>query len=167
MANDVYIKIDANRPISFGNAITHPFKPIAESGSLASVGYTKLDIVEEFDKLDYRFVESLNFIASSGDVSDPNAAGTAASVVYSAVPNRRHVISSIHWSYSVTPTTGNIKVLDGSSVVFDTDITSAGAGFHPFDPPKQGSPGQSMTVILASGAGSSIGTLSVGGHAII
>lgn len=167
MPNDVYIKIDSNRPISYGNAVVHPFKPIAESGSVRTIGYTKTDILEEFDKLDYRFIESLNFISSSGDVSDPNAAGQATSVVYSSVPGRSHVISSVHWSYSVTPTTGNIKVLDGSSVIFDTDITSAGAGFHSFEPPKQGSPGQSMTVILASGAGSSIGTLSVGGHAII
>lgn len=160
MPNDVYVKIDPNRPISFGNAITHPFKPIAASGSLASVGYTLDDINQEFDKLDYRFVEKLNFIASSGDVSIGASPGLTTEIVYSGIVGHRHVLAGVSWSYDATPTTGNIKIKDGTSVIYDLDITAAGPGFQYFDPPKQGSVGSSMTITLASGAGSATGQLS-------
>jgi hypothetical protein len=102
--------------------------------------------------------------AAAGDVHAPSA-NTAAVVTYSAVSTARHAISGIAWSYSAAPTGGNLQVEDGSgTTVFSMDITAAGAGFIPFDPPKKGSLNTALIVTLAAGGGGISGKVSVLGH---
>ena len=46
---------------------------------------------------------------------------------------------------SAAPTNGNLKVEDGSgTTVVSLDVTAAGPGFVPFDPPLSGSPGTAL-----------------------
>lgn len=104
-------------------------------------------------------------LASNADVHAP-AANTAAVVTYAA-PERPlgHVISGVCWSYAGgDPTGGNLKIEDGGVTVFSMDITSAGAGFIPFDPPKRGSAGQPLVITLAAGGASVTGKLSIRSH---
>lgn len=103
--------------------------------------------------------------ASSADVQAP-AANTAAVVTYAAAGSRmHHVLSGIAWSYSGTPTGGNLKIEDGSgTTIFSMDITAAGAGYVPFTPPKRGSANTALIVTLAAGGAGITGKVSVLGH---
>jgi hypothetical protein len=103
---------------------------------------------------------------AAADVHAP-AANTAAVVTYEAVAALHHVISGIAWSYagSGTLTGGNLKVEDGAgTTVFSIDITSLGAGFIPFIPPKRGTVNTAMVVTLAAGGADVTGKVSVLGH---
>ena len=93
------------------------------------------------------------------------AAATAAVITIAAVAAKQHNIDCVVWSYSAAPTGGNLKVEDGAGVtVFSMDITSAGAGFIPFNPLMRGSVNTAMIVTLASGGGSVVGKVNVPAH---
>jgi hypothetical protein len=101
---------------------------------------------------------------SSADLHAP-AANTPAVVTYAGLPGRRHFLSGFTWSYSSAPVGGNVQIEDGTgSVVFSLDITTAGAGFIPFAPPKGGTPGAAMVITLAAGGAGVQGKLSITGH---
>lgn len=88
---------------------------------------------------------------STGDVHAPSS-NTAAVLSYAAVADRRHTIGLIAWSYSGTPTGGNLKVEDGAgTTVFSLDITTGGPGFLPFAPPLSGSRSTALVITLAAG----------------
>lgn len=89
---------------------------------------------------------------------------TAATITYALASGVSHVISGIAWSYGSTPTGGNLSITDGSTVVWSMDITSAGAGFIPFQPPKMGTAGSQMLVTLADGGAACAGKVSVAAH---
>src|SRR5262249_33890385 len=77
----------------------------------------------------------------------------------------QHCLSGVAWSYSGTPTNGNLKIEDGSgNTVFSMDITAAGAGFLPFVPPKKGTANTALILTLAAGGVGITGKLSAWSH---
>lgn len=99
---------------------------------------------------------------SSDDVHAP-AANTAAAVTYSGAAGTQHRIAGIAWSYSDTPTGGNLKVEDGSgTTVFEIDVTDKGHGFVPLL--AKGSDDTDLIVTLAAGGAGISGKVSVLGH---
>ncbi len=101
---------------------------------------------------------------STSDVHAPSS-NTAAVLTYSAVTGQRHVLSGLAWSYSATPTSGNLKIEDGAgTTIFSLDITTAGPGFVPFAPPLSGSASTALIVTLAAGGSGVSGKLNVLGH---
>ncbi len=108
-----------------------------------------------------------------GGQAAPNdyATGTHAAVVvtYAAAGvGVAHSIAGVAWSYSGgTPTNGALTIADGTNTIFSIDITAAGPGFIPFNPPKIGTPNQAMTITLADGGASLVGKVTVIGHALI
>lgn len=102
--------------------------------------------------------------SAAGDVATPGS-NAAAVVTYAAVADSYHVVSGLAWSYSNTPTGGNLKIEDGSgTTVFSVDITTGGAGFLPFSPYKRGTTNTAMIVTLAAGGSGITGKLSVVNH---
>lgn len=101
---------------------------------------------------------------STSDLHAPSS-NTAAVVTYSAVTGQRHVLTGIAWSYSGTPTNGNLKVEDGvGTTVVSLDITAAGPGFIPFPPPLSGSPNTALIITLAAGGSGVSGKVNILGH---
>lgn len=101
---------------------------------------------------------------STADVHAP-AANTAAQITYAAVAKRAHAVSGVAWSYSGTPTGGNLKLENGAgNTVFALDISSAGAGLIVFPHPKRGAPNTALIVTLAAGGAGVSGKLSVLNH---
>jgi hypothetical protein len=98
---------------------------------------------------------------STNDTNSP-AGNTAAVITYAAAGSGKfNCLGGIFWSYSGTPTNGNLKIEDGSgNTVFSMDITGAGAGFVPFTPPKMGSANTAMIITLAAGGGGVSGRVS-------
>jgi hypothetical protein len=105
----------------------------------------------------------------SGVVSDSTdvatATNAAAAITYGAAgAGARHAISGLCWSYSGPPTGGGLIVTDGGTTVFTIDITSAGAGFIPFDPFKLFAVNTDVVVTLAAGGSGVVGKVSVPCH---
>ena len=101
---------------------------------------------------------------SAADVAAP-AANTQAQVQYAAGgAGVVHTIGGIAWSYSAAPTGGNLQISDGANVIFNMDITAAGAGFIPFTPPKKGTANTTLTITLAAGGTGVSGKVSVLSH---
>ncbi len=100
-------------------------------------------------------------IPATAAMTGTAVAATAVTITVAAptISGQRNVIDGVVWSYSAAPTGGHISVKDGSTVVFECDITAAGAGYLPVV--RKGSPNGAMTVVLASGAGSVIGFCNV------
>lgn len=100
--------------------------------------------------------------SSTGDTHAP-ASNTAAVLTYAAVAGRKHVLDALVWSYSGTPTGGNLKVEDGSgTTVFSMDVTAAGAGFVEFHLPLSGRENTALIVTLAAGGSGVSGKVNAG-----
>ncbi len=98
------------------------------------------------------------------DVHAPSS-NTAAVITYAATTAKSHVLTGIVWSYSGTPTAGNLKIENGSgTTVFSIDITGGGPGVIYFDPFKAGSINTAMIITLAAGGSGISGKVSVIGH---
>jgi len=89
------------------------------------------------------------------------AVNTAAVVTFAAMVGRRQVIYKPTWSYSDTPTAGQLTVASGGQVLHTWYITSGGPGFIPIL--VVGRPGQNLVVTLAA-AGAVSGSVSVEKH---
>lgn len=165
MPDDVFYKIDPTKPIRLGSAIVSPLFPIEiGSGVYAGRSFSIDDI--GIQELQYRFFDGVNIVSEpSGTVVSPS--GGVASIFYSpAGDNRFHGIFGLQWSYSNTPTSGGIRIFDGSQKIFDVDITSAGPGFFNFEEPKTGSVDTEMQIILSAGGSGVVGKLNSNGHFI-
>jgi hypothetical protein len=94
------------------------------------------------------------------------SAGAAAAITYSAgASGVQHCLGGVAWSYSATPTSGGLKIEDGSgNIVFQIDITAAGPGYIPFTPPKKGTAATAMIVTLLAPGGAVIGRINVLSH---
>lgn len=121
--------------------------------------------------LDQRYLawegrQVVNLPVASGDY----ATGTNAAAVInlaSVGAGRNHVVTGINCGYSATPTSGSIKIEDGSgNVVFKAPITSAGNNTINFYPPKIGSSNTAMIITLAAGGSGVVGDLNVIGRRI-
>jgi hypothetical protein len=89
--------------------------------------------------------------------AEPNAA-TAAVITLNATSAGRQ-FRYIYWSYSATPTGGQLSITNGGTEVFKLHITAGGPGFIPFPGTAVGTDGAAVVVTLASGGGSVEGTL--------
>ena len=73
------------------------------------------------------------------------------------------MLDSIQWSYSGSPTSGNLKVEDGSgTTVFSIDVTAAGPGFFAFAPALAGRANTALIVTLAAGGSGVSGKVNAG-----
>lgn len=90
--------------------------------------------------------------AAAANIHLPSS-NTAAVVTFAAAGSGvSNVIGGVAWSYSATPTAGNLKIEDGSgTTVFSIDITSAGPGFIPFARPLRGATNTALIITLAAG----------------
>lgn len=89
--------------------------------------------------------------ASSANVHAPSS-NTAAVLTFSAAGSGvSHVLGGVAWSYSGTPTGGNLKIEDGATTVFSIDVTVSGPGVVYLDPPLQGTANTALVVTLAAG----------------
>lgn len=61
----------------------------------------------------------------STPVYDAPAANTAAVVTIAAVAGQRHRITGLGYSYSASPTGGNLLITDGGTTIVDIDVTSS------------------------------------------
>src|SRR4051794_39129212 len=104
-------------------------------------------------------------VASRSDVNIP-ASNTAAVITYAAgASGVQHCLSGVAWSYSATPTSGSLKIEDGSgNIVFQVEITAGGPGFIPFNPPKKGTAATAFILTLAAGGVSVSGKVNACGH---
>jgi len=104
----------------------------------------------------------LSVPAAAADVNAP-AQATAAVITLAAVAGKKHIISQITYSYSATPTGGNLKVEDVSgTTVFNVDVPAAGVGQIFFRQPLRGAAANTaMIITLASGAGTVVGKVNV------
>jgi hypothetical protein len=96
-------------------------------------------------------------------LSHAPAAATAAVVTLNADADKVNILGQIFYSYTATPTGGEIKVEDeaGTVIFGPLDITAAGPGSFTFQPPIAGRKNKAMIITLASGAGAVVGTLTV------
>lgn len=101
-------------------------------------------------------VRNAPVLGTSADTatSSTNAAGT---ITYAAVATKRHSISGVAWSYSGALTGGKITVKDGSTTIFEIDITASGPGSVQFPRPKAGSINTDMTITIAAGGSGVVG----------
>src|SRR3990167_10859241 len=81
------------------------------------------------------------------------AANTAVTITLTAVPNMKHRLSYVAWSYTAAPTGGRLTIANGSgNTVFDVDITASGPGAL-LPPDLVGSPNTAVIITLAAGSG--------------
>jgi hypothetical protein len=85
------------------------------------------------------------------------SAGLAATITITGQTGRPTILSQVDWSYSSAPTGGNIKVQDGSTTIWEVDVTAAGPGFKTFTPPLSITPGANMVITLAAPGGAIVG----------
>lgn len=88
-------------------------------------------------------------------------ANTAAVITIAAVAGKTITIHGCQWSYSLSPTGGNLLITTntGATTLISLDITAAGPGGFNFAIP--GLPNKNVTLTLASGTGSCVGKLNV------
>lgn len=86
-------------------------------------------------------------------------ANTAAVVTVNAATGLTHTIHGIQWSYSTSPTGGNLLIQSNGVTLWSVDITAGGPGGYNFTMPA--TPNQNLVVTLASGTGACVGKLNV------
>jgi hypothetical protein len=101
--------------------------------------------------------------ASPFDTVAP-AANAAATTGYGGIGGYSHAIGGVAWSYNGTPTGGNLIIQDGSTTIFQIDVTAAGPGFIPFDPPLAITAGNALTATLAAGGSGVSGKVNFASH---
>jgi hypothetical protein len=86
------------------------------------------------------------------------SANADAVITYSAAgAGISNAITGVAWSYNGVPTTGRLTVADGSNVIFDIDITTAGPGVFTFPFIKKGTANTAMTIKLFAGGSNVVG----------
>ena len=90
--------------------------------------------------------------------SAQGGANADVTVTILGLPNLRHRIYTVGWSYSAAPTAGKVSStgLEGNQT--DLDITAGGIGQLPY-PPVDGRVGTAVSVTLAAGGGTVVGKL--------
>ena len=80
------------------------------------------------------------------------ASGVDATIYLPSETNRSHVIYGVSFSYSNSPANGVLQMQSPSgTVVYSEDITSAGAGFFPFENGLKFPKGSDVRIILTNG----------------
>lgn len=100
--------------------------------------------------------------AATGNTNNPGT--NAAAVITLAAPGAGifNVIAGVYWSYGAAPTGGNLQITDNAGLFFEVDITAAGPGFMPFDPPiRNAAANHPMVITLAAGGSAIQGRINV------
>lgn len=96
-----------------------------------------------------------------------SASGTnaPATVTLAADPLCRHVLDSVSFSYSATPTSGRLSITDGGATVYDLDLVAAGPWQCPFPAGLESSMlGNALVITLAAGGLGVTGKVNVDWH---
>lgn len=151
--------------------------PQSAPSGLVTVVDRRANVVTDFasgkvaTSLDQRYLswdhrEVINLPVSSGDYATGSNAA-AVITLPAAGPGRNHVITGITCGYSSAPTSGSVKIEDGSgNVVFKTPIASAGENTINFYPPKIGGSNTAMIITLAAGGAGVVGDLNIIGRRV-
>jgi hypothetical protein len=99
--------------------------------------------------------------------STPNkataAANTAVTVTLAAVAGESHRLTYLAYSYSASPTGGQITITDGGTTIFDLDVTSSWEVFESLPPGGiKCSTNSAVVLTLAAGGAGIVGKLNVG-----
>lgn len=108
------------------------------------------------------FVRSVSHKSNRATIKRANhspVANTAAVVTVNASSGFTHTVHGVQWSYSTSPTGGNLLITSNGVTLYSIDITASGPGGFNFAIP--GTPNQNVVVTLASGTGSCVGKLNV------
>jgi hypothetical protein len=90
------------------------------------------------------------------------AANTAVTITLAASGTTTHVVTVLAYSYSASPTGGQITIKDGATTVFDLDVTSTWEVVASMPPGGiKGTAGAAMTVTLAAGGAGITGKLNI------
>jgi hypothetical protein len=89
-------------------------------------------------------------VPDAADAAVAGAANAAATWTRAGVAGASHVLSGVWWSYSAAPTGGRLTVSDGTITYRDLDVTAAGPGFLPCNPPLKMPAGRPLTLTLAA-----------------
>lgn len=101
----------------------------------------------------------------SADSTSTAAADTDVVKTYAAEAGIAHLIPAIIFSYSAAPTGGRLTIEDGTgNVVFDIDITAAGAGRVAFRPLLRGTANTDLIITLFAAGAAVVGKINVPGH---
>lgn len=111
------------------------------------------------------FLQSRKQLAANIHLPTTN---TAAVVTKTAVSGQYHVIRGVAFSYSATPTGGNLKIEDVSgTTVFSVDIADATPRVITFPVPiRSAAVNTAMIVTLAAGGGGISGKVNVLGYSV-
>lgn len=91
-------------------------------------------------------------LEASTDDHATAAAGTDASLTLAA-PDGRHVLYGLSYSYDAVPVSGSVRVESPSgTVIFQSHVTSSGAGEVDWDQGLSCPKGEAARVVLANGA---------------
>lgn len=158
MPSDIYFKMNPSQPIRSGAAIGSPW---AVLGSGINNDQAKLETdTNAFALNDNRHIEHILNLANSGDVL-VGADNTAISLVYAGSGVLRHYLGSVTFGYNATPASGRMTISDGSNVIHDEFVASAGAQTRMFAEPKAITAGNALTISLAAGGPSVKGSITV------
>lgn len=102
--------------------------------------------------------------AGTGNIHAP-ASNTAAVITYAADASYKHTIGGVAWSYDAAPTGGSLTITSNGSTIFKVNITAAGPGFIPFNPPLQNAAvNQALVITLAAGGSGITGIVNALGY---
>jgi hypothetical protein len=88
-------------------------------------------------------------------------ANTNAVLTVAAIAGQIHILDTLWFSYSGTPTGGRITIAIGGVTVLDQDITASGPGPLPLNRMNGGRENQAVVITLYAGGVGVIGKLSV------
>ena len=100
--------------------------------------------------------------ASTSYTHDPGIGNTAAQIELAAPGSGvAWVVGGIDWSYNASPTAGGITLEDETGIVWQWDITAAGPGFKPWDPPLKLAANDMVTATLVAAGSGVTGTINL------
>lgn len=158
MPSDVYFKIDTSLPVRSGGAVGGPFA-MPGSGINNDRAITDTD-TSAFALNDYRHINKLMNLGNSGDIL-VGATNTAITLTVQGSGGLRHYLGALTFGYDATPTSGRMTILDGSTVIHDEFIGSAGANRMIFPEPKAFSVGNNLAITLAAAGTGVKGSISI------
>ena len=93
--------------------------------------------------------------------SSPGANTAAAVTLAAPGAGEANIVWSIYYSYSASPTGGNLQITDAGSTVFELDVPTTGPGVVRFDQGRKGDPNAAVVVTLAAGGTGVLGKVNV------
>lgn len=141
---------------------TNPLPSIVRA--FATDGSTAVNVADATSS-SIRVLQAPNSVTVAANNTGTASSNTNVTLTYTAAgAGIRYVLSGIAWSYNGTPTAGRLIIKNNGSsgtTVFDIDITAAGPGFIPFNPPKLFGSNVDVFIELFAGGSGVVGKLNV------